>query len=117
MFSKISISVIAAVVVLVLSAMPARAVQATISWVDNSTDETGFRVDRRDGVDTNPWVVQATTAPNSTSLNQTGLAVGTRYCYRIVAINTFGPAAPSNEACGTPDVPLPASGVTVVFAP
>jgi len=93
------------------------ALQATVTWTDNSSDETGFRVERRDGVDANPFTVQTTTAANVTSFNQAGLVLATRYCYRVVAVNGFGSAAASAIVCGTPDAPLPASGVSVVFAP
>ena len=93
------------------------ALQATVTWVDMSGDETGFRVERRDGVDANPWNVQTTTAPNITSYNQPGLTLVTRYCYRVVAFSGFGDSAPNIEVCGTPDKPLPASGVSLVFAP
>ena len=94
----------------------AYAVQATLTWTDNSTDETGFKVERSN-VSTGPWVLQTTTAANVTSFNQTGLVSGTQYCYRVIATNTFGDAAPSNVVCGTPSTPLPASGVIVIFAP
>lgn len=106
-----------AVLALFVTPALALALQATVTWVDNSSNETGFTVERRDGVDANPWNAQTTTAANVTSFNQTGLVVGTRYCYRVIAVNSFGSSAASPEACGTPDVPLPASGVSIVFAP
>ena len=34
-----------------------------------------------------------------------------------VAFNGFGDSVNSPIACGTPDVPLPVSGVSVIFAP
>lgn len=97
--------------------LSAWAVQATVTWTDNSSDETGFRVERRDGVDANPFVAQTTTAANVTTFNQAGLTLGTRYCYRVLAVNAFGDSAPTAVVCGTPDTPLPASGISVIFAP
>jgi hypothetical protein len=102
---------------------PAWALQATLTWTDNSpgsanpTVETGFRIERREGPDTAPWVTQATVPANTTSYNQTGLTAGTRYCYRVIAIGAAGNAPPTPAACSTPDAPLPASGLSVIFAP
>lgn len=103
-------------------AVPAAAIQATLNWTDAAepdpaNEETGFRVERRDGVDANPFVSQGTVGANVTTFNQTGLTLATRYCYRVVSFNAFGDAAASNIACGTPDLPLPVSGLTVIFAP
>jgi hypothetical protein len=99
------------------------ALQATVTWTDNSpgannpTPETGFRIERRDGPDTAPWTTQGTVAAGVTSFNQTGLATGTRYCYRVIALGATSNAPPSAVACSTPDAPLPASGLSVIFAP
>lgn len=101
---------------LVLTAVPAWALQATLNWSDDGQNPT--RVERRDGVDANPWVAQGASVPaGTTTFNQTGLVLGTRYCYRVIKTNAFGESAPTGPACGTPDVPLPASGLTVIFAP
>jgi hypothetical protein len=108
---------------LVAGAGPAEALQATVTWTDNSpgannaTVETGFRVERRDGPDTAPWVAQATVAANVTTYNQTGLQAGVRYCYRVIALGATSNAPASPMACSTPDAPLPASGLSVIFAP
>ena len=114
--------VFAALFMILAFAPPASALQVTLTWVDQTepdpaNEETGFLVERRDGVDANPWIAQTTTAANVTTFNQTGLTLGTRYCYRQIAINAFASAAPSTPMCGTPDLPLPASGGTMIFAP
>ena len=100
---------------LLLLPAAAEAVQATVSWTGDGASQA--RVERRDGADTNPFVAQGTVASGVASFNQDGLALATRYCYRVVQFNAFGDAPASPVACGTPDVPLPASGVTVIFAP
>jgi hypothetical protein len=108
---------------LLLMGTPVSALQSTVTWTDNSpgasnpTAETGFRVERRDGPDTAAWVAVGSVAANVTTFGQTGLATGTRYCYRVIALSGTGESAPSPVSCGTPDTPLPASGVTVIFAP
>lgn len=93
----------------------AEAIQATITWTGDGVNSV--RMDRRDGVDANPFVSQGVVPAGTTSFNQSGLVLSTRYCYRPVAFNGFGDAANSPIACGTPDVPLPVSGVSVIFAP
>ena len=101
---------------LVLLPTAAHAVQATLTWSDDGSAET--RIERRDGPDTAPWVAQgALLAPGVKTFTQAGLALGTRYCYRPVKVNAFGAAPNPPVACGTPDAPLGASGLTVIFAP
>ena len=94
------------------------AVQATLAWTDGATGEDGYRVERRDGPDTAPWVSQGTVAADMTTFNQSGLALGIRYCYRSIAFNGFGDttAAPP-EGCGTPDLPQGGSeNLTIILA-
>jgi len=94
------------------------AVQATLTWTDGATGEDGYRIERRDGPDTAPWVSQDTVGTGVTTFNQTGLVLGTRYCYRSVAFNGFGDttAAPP-EGCGTPDLPQGGSeNLTIILA-
>jgi hypothetical protein len=55
----------------------------SLFWVDRSTDETGFRIERAgaDGV----FTTQATVAAGTERWTQTGLAVGA-YVYRLRAV-------------------------------
>ena len=107
---------ILALVLLLGYAVAAEAVQATLTWSDDGSAQT--RVERRDGPDTAPFVAAAPVlAPGVQTFNQAGLVLGTRYCYRVVKTNAFGDSAPLGPACGTPDAPLPATGLSVIFAP
>src|SRR5690606_41608904 len=55
-----------------------------LSWTDNSSDETNFRIERSpDG--TSGWTEIATAAANATSYQNTGLTCGTPYYYRVRA--------------------------------
>ncbi|MBS1202705.1 MAG: fibronectin type repeat, repeat and LamG-like protein, partial [Chromatiaceae bacterium] len=62
---------------------------ADLSWTDNATDETGFIVERCTGTllfcGGNPgaWTVRTTMAANVTRFNDTGLAAGTVYNWRM----------------------------------
>lgn len=56
-----------------------------LSWVDNSTDEAGFIIDRKAGV-LGTWVEgYSLLNPNTTTWTNTGLSIGTTYYYKIRA--------------------------------
>jgi len=74
--------------------------QLTLTWVDNSTDETGFSVERRTGA-TGPFAEIAVLGPGATALTDRDLADATTYCYRVRAFNTAVYSDYSNEACGS----------------
>jgi len=63
--------------------------QINLSWQDNSSDETNFRVERSpDGV--NNWGEIATVSANSSSYADTGLTQNIRYYYRVKAYRSNG---------------------------
>jgi hypothetical protein len=71
--------------------------QIDLSWADNSTDETGFELQRRGN--SSIWATVATLPVNTTSYSDTGLTPLTTYLYRVRSTNGSGPAAYwSNEA-------------------
>jgi len=65
----------------------------SLKWTDNSTNETGFNVQRLVG---GVWVNFARLAANSTTYTNNGLTRNTSYSYRVVAFNLDGNSAPSN---------------------
>ncbi|MBT8395509.1 MAG: hypothetical protein HKO65_14200 [Gemmatimonadetes bacterium] len=80
-----------------------------LGWTDNSTDETSFRVDRKEGV-AGAWGEIVTLPANSTSHSDTGLGFNTSYFYRVFACNGGGCSPSSNQASATtwdnvPDAP------------
>jgi uncharacterized repeat protein (TIGR02543 family) len=72
----------------------------TITWSDKSTNEAGFRVERKTGT-TGTYTQIAQVSANITSFIDSTVTAGTTYCYRVRAFNTAGNSAYSNEACGT----------------
>lgn len=76
-----------------------------LSWTDNSSDETGFAIERR--AEGGSWsqinqVNAGVTTYHNQGYNGTGLALNTRYYYRVKAFNANGPSGFSNElASGT----------------
>jgi hypothetical protein len=72
-------------------------------WQDASTYETSFRLEQRVG--TGSFSVVATTGPNTTQLQHTG--VPGLNTFRMVACNGSGCSTPSNEVSATITTPPP----------
>jgi hypothetical protein len=72
--------------------------QITLGWKDNSSNETGFRIERKT---TGSFARIATVGAGVTSYADTGLAPSTTYTYRVCAYNSAGNSAYSNEASAT----------------
>ncbi|MBI3961886.1 MAG: hypothetical protein HY335_03960, partial [Deinococcus sp.] len=91
----------------VLGAVAGATGQINLSWQDNASDETGFKVERRTSA-TGAWTQVGTVGANVTSYQDAG-QVG--YSYRVRAYNTQGDSTYSNEAQaatpspGTPPLP------------
>jgi fibronectin type 3 domain-containing protein/lysophospholipase L1-like esterase len=75
-----------------------------LSWTDASTDETGFRVERKTGVN-GTYAQIADLAAGSTSYSDTTAVAGIKYYYRVYAYNTGGNSSYSSDANAT--IPLP----------
>lgn len=105
------------VLALLVVPVQAQSINATIAWTDNSTNEDGFRLERK--VDAGAYATFTTTGPNVTQASDAGLVLNSTYCYRVAAFNAFGGSAFSNEACVTPTTPNAPSGlvITVTVVP
>ncbi len=76
--------------------------EVQLQWQDQSTNEDGFRLERRTGPNTVQWQV----GRNITTYTDNTAQPDTQYTYRVIAFNTFGDSPPSNEASVfTPTVP------------
>jgi len=74
-----------------LKATAASKSQINLTWADNSSNETGFKVERStDGV---TYTQLATLAVNSTSYASTSLSAGKKYYFRVSAYNANGNSA------------------------
>lgn len=98
-----------------LTATAASTTQVNLSWVDNSPNETGFRIERSIG---SSFVEITTVGAGVTFFNDTGLVPGTNYLYRVRATNALGDSAYSNQASATTLVPPPSApaGLTATAA-
>lgn len=62
--------------------------QATLNWVDKSTNEAGFKIERKTSNGT--FGVIATTGADITTINDAGLTPNTTYTYRVYSFNNTG---------------------------
>jgi hypothetical protein len=78
-----------------LSAVLVGLVKVDLRWTDKSSDETGFRVERRTG--SGPYVALPDLEDNVRYLYEDDLEYATTYTYRVRSFNGFGFSPPSNE--------------------
>ena len=88
-----------------LAASASSSSQINLTWVDNSTNETGFSIERSaDGSNFSPLT---SVAANVSSYSDTGLSPSTTYHYRVFATNASGSSTASNTASATTQAPPP----------
>jgi titin len=68
--------------------------QISLTWRDNSNNETAFQVER--STDGSVFTVLATTAANTTKYKDTNAQKGRTYYYRVAAKNNVGLSSYSN---------------------
>jgi len=70
-----------------------------VTWTDNATDESGFRVERS-ATSNGPWTTLATTGANAVSFDDWQPPTAEQpACYRVFAFNGFGNSQASNVDC------------------
>ncbi len=92
--------------------------QINLTWQDNSSNETGFKIERRTGSGSYSQI--ATVGAGVTNYSNTLLSANTTYYYRVRAYSAAGDSGYSNEAMATtlpppppaPTLKSPASGST-----
>ncbi len=93
------------------TALAATAVSTTginLTWTDNSSNETGYQIERSLTTATGFSVV-TTTAGNTSSFSDTGLSAGVRYFYKIKAVNATGSSSYTSEVNATAWLVAPTS--------
>jgi hypothetical protein len=85
-----------------LTALAVSNSQVNLAWVDNSTTEQFFAIQRCTGTCTassTGWLQIATTQfPDVVTFSDQNTVASTTYSYRVFAVNEKGPSAPSNIA-------------------
>ncbi|MCK5878039.1 MAG: hypothetical protein KAG43_10415, partial [Candidatus Marithrix sp.] len=82
-----------------LSATVISETQINLSWTDNNTNETGFKIERNGSLIT-------TTAADAISYNNNDLQCGTTYNYSVIATNANGDLNSSSATATTPFCPI-----------
>jgi hypothetical protein len=79
-----------------LSGSVSSASEIALSWADNSSTETGFKIERKTGAG-GTYIEIATVGANVTTYNNVGLSEATTYYYRVRAYNASGNSTYSSE--------------------
>ena len=90
--------------------------QIALAWTDNSSDETGFTIERSANGST--WSFLASVAVNVTSYTNGGLSPNSTWFYRVRAVNGAAISAWSNTASATTfnQPPAAPTGLTATAA-
>lgn len=97
-----------------LSAAAVSTSQIDLSWTDNSSNESGFLIERCQSQNCSTFSQIDVVGANVTTYSSTGLAAGTWYGYRVRAYNGAGNSGYSNTAqAQTPSAPPPPADMHV----
>jgi len=75
--------------------------QINLQWADNSSNETGFKIERCEGSSCGSFSQIATVGASVKTYSNTGLKAYTSYTYRVRAYNAGGDSGYSNTANAT----------------
>lgn len=84
-----------------LTATAQSSTRVDLAWTDASSNESGFKIERRINASLKPWSRIATVGANVTTYADTTVQGGTSYRHRIRAYNIPGHSAYSSEATVT----------------
>ena len=96
-----------------LTATAASTSRINLSWTDNASNESGFRIER--SPDGTTFAEIATVGANTTSYANTGLTAATQYRYRVRAYNNTGTSSYAGPASATTLAPAATTTATDEF--
>jgi hypothetical protein len=100
-----------------LTATATSSSQITLAWIDNSSDEQGFRIERCTGSQCTNFAFLTNVGANAIGFPDSGLSASTVYRYRVRSYKDAQASAWSNEAqATTSDSTPPPSGAIALTA-
>jgi len=90
-----------------LKALPVSSSGIRLEWIDNSSDEIGFRIQRC--TVNSPWTLINTIEADTQSYTDSALLVNQMYSYRVSAFTASTRSAFSGEASATPTLQPPSN--------
>jgi len=81
----------------------------TLSWTDNSDNETGFEIERSTTGSGGLFTLLTTTAAGAVTNINSGLTPVTEYCYRVRAVNGAGQSDYAGPTCASTQAEAPAA--------
>lgn len=96
--------------------------EINLSWTKNTTDETGFKIERCQGAGCSTFTQIGTVAAGVTAYKDTGLVLGASYTYRVKGYKTascswetgYSETVSATTAVLAPDLTTTAAGTTQV---
>lgn len=97
-----------------LTAITTSSYSVSLSWMDNSSNESGFRIEQ--SVDGAAWTQIGTVYVNATTFKKLNLRPSTAYFFRVRAYNYYGNSVYSQTASVTTptDIPPAPSNLTAI---
>ncbi|HMH16545.1 MAG TPA: RHS repeat-associated core domain-containing protein [Burkholderiales bacterium] len=88
--------------------------QINLTWTDTSSDETGFKLERKTGA-SGVYAQIATPVANAVSYSDSGLVPGTAYFYRVRSTSIAGDSDYSNVASSATPLPDVTANATITY--
>jgi len=85
-----------------------------VTWLDNSTDETGFELHRSTASASGAFALLTATAAGVTGYSNVGLTASTEYCYKVRAFRKTGRKTSYSAFSATACATTPALGIIEV---
>lgn len=95
-----------------LSATATSSSKITLTWMDNSSNELGYKIERKVGA-SGTFAEIANVGANETGYFDAGLSASTNYYYRVRAYNAAGNSPYSDEASASTQAPMAGGGGSV----
>ena len=88
--------------------------KTTLTWVDNSTNEDGFKIERK--LQNENYSIIGTTLKDVTKFVDTGLSENTNYFYRVYSYNSKGNSLTYSNEASVKTIVLPRPNIVISYA-